>query len=79
MALHETTFEYLKPSDRQTEIMGLMRGHANTYAQQIEHYMPEGPDKTYALRKLREIAMWVNTGITRMPDGKPRPDPQPQP
>jgi hypothetical protein len=72
MKLHETTFGYLTPSLEQKEVMTKVRAAAADYADAIEQHMPDGPDKTYALRKLREVAMWVNVGITRNPDGSPR-------
>ena len=34
----------------------------------------EEPDKTYVLRKLREVAMWANVSLTRHADGAPRED-----
>ena len=37
-----------------------------------EALIPDGPDKTYMLRKFREVAMWANIAITRNPDGSPR-------
>lgn len=70
--LHETAFGYLKPTDEQQETMRIARIGAKEYASIIDASMPDGPDKTYALRKLREVAMWVNIGITRFPDGAPR-------
>lgn len=72
MTLHETTFGYLKPTEDQQELMTKARGAAADYAEVIETVMPDGPDRTYALRQLREVAMWVNIGITRNPDGSPR-------
>jgi hypothetical protein len=36
--------------------------------------VPDGPDKTYILRKLREVSMWVNVAITRFSDGAARTD-----
>jgi hypothetical protein len=72
MTLHETTFEYLQPTADQVDTMREMRMHARHYATAIEGIVPDGPDKTYALRKLREIAMWVNIAITREADGAPR-------
>jgi hypothetical protein len=72
MALHPTTFEYLKPTPAQIEDMGVLRAAALQYAADVEHMLPDGPDKTYALRKFREVAMWVNIAITRMPDGTAR-------
>jgi hypothetical protein len=70
--LHESTFAYLKPTDAQMHDMDVGRKAAKEYADAIETIMPDGPDKTYALRQLREVAMWVNIGITRHPDGSPR-------
>lgn len=72
MTLHDSTFGYLNPTTEQKETMTKARGAAADYADKIEELMPEGPDKTYALRKLREVAMWVNIGITRNSDGSPR-------
>ena len=72
MSLHPTTFDYLKPTDEQVQVMAICRGAAKAYAQTLDRLVPEGPDKTYALRKLRELAMWVNVAITRQPDGSPR-------
>jgi hypothetical protein len=70
--MHHSTFEYVQPTEKQTLLMAEARQEARAYAETIVRVMPDGPDKTYALRKLREIAMWVNLGITRQPDGSPR-------
>lgn len=70
--LHASTFGYLKPTDDQMELMTTCREAAADYAEVIDQFMPDGPDKTYALRQLREVAMWVNIGITRNPDGSAR-------
>lgn len=72
MSLHESTFGYLNPTDAQKSDMQVCRDAAKAYADAIDAMAPDGPDKTYALRKLREIAMWVNVAITRQPDGSPR-------
>lgn len=52
--------------------MGDARAAAHGYARALDALVPEGPDKTYIMRKLREVAMWVNIAITRLPDGSPR-------
>lgn len=70
--LHESTFRYLNPTDGQKEVMNEARAAAKAYADKLQQLLPDGPDKTYALRKLREIAMWANIAITRHPDGSPR-------
>jgi len=74
MALHPSTFEYLNPTDRQKAAMAGLRTAAATYAFAVDKFTPDGPDKTYALRKIREIAMWANVAVTRLPDGTPRDD-----
>lgn len=70
---HESTFEYLKPSDEQKEQMAAVRKATKAYADALIEALPNGPDKTYALRKVREIGMWANVAITREADGTPRP------
>lgn len=70
--MHDSTFEYLQPTEYQMSVMRDLRNCANSYASMIEDNVPDGPDKTYILRKLREVAMWVNVAITRQPDGSPR-------
>jgi hypothetical protein len=69
--LHESTFQYLKPSDDQMHDMALCRDAATKYAEVLEQVVPYGPDKTYLLRKLREVGMWANIAITRNADGSP--------
>ncbi len=70
--MHPSTFEYLKPTDAQKELMEFMRERSKNYAQDVETHLPDGADKTYILRKLREVAMWINVAITREADGTPR-------
>lgn len=70
--MHPSTFEYLAPTEQQKADMRDARDAASHYANAIGRLMPDGPDKTYAMRKLREVGMWVNVGITRQPDGTPR-------
>jgi len=70
--MHPSTFGYLAPTEDQKAVMSKMREAASAYADDIEEFVPSGPDKTYLLRKLREVAMWVNVALTRQPDGAPR-------
>jgi hypothetical protein len=72
MMLHDSTFDYLKPTDDQMDQMSHLRDAASVYAMYLDRMLPEGPDKTYVLRKLREVAMWVNVAVTRNQDGSPR-------
>ena len=70
--MHNETFDYLKPTDDQVHAMKYAREASAEYLDVLETYVPDGPDKTYLLRKLREVAMWANVAITREPDGSPR-------
>lgn len=70
--MHGSTFEYLKPTDQQLETMTMAREVCANCAIELQIILPEGPDKTYLLRKLREVAMWANVSITREADGSPR-------
>lgn len=72
MGLHNSTFEYLKPTDAQIEQMAAVRGAFRTFATTLDQTIPDGPDKTYLIRQLREVAMWANIAITRQADGSPR-------
>lgn len=72
MQLHDGTFQYLKPSDTQMVAMSEARDAATVYADFLESALPDGADKTYILRELRTVAMWVNVCLTRNADGTPR-------
>lgn len=74
MALHPATFDYLAATERQRKTMEAARAAAKICADTFDDLLPDGPDKTYTLRKLREVAMWANVAITRQPDGAPRED-----
>jgi hypothetical protein len=70
--MHSSTFEYLQPTEAQKSEMEICRKAAADYAKTVMPMLPDGPDKTYMLRKFREVAMWENIAITRNPDGSPR-------
>lgn len=70
--MHASTFEYLKPTDEQVESMSRVRAAAKAFCDVLEAELPDGPDKTFAIRGHRSNAMWANVAITRQPDGTPR-------
>jgi hypothetical protein len=74
MSLHKETFEYLMPSRDQIGTMQKLRDAAKQYAEVLDEVLADGADKTYTLRKLREVAMWANVAVTRHQDGTPRTD-----
>lgn len=72
MSLDASTFQYLKPTDGQNEHMSAVRSAFAAFVVEIDPHIPEGPDKTYLMRQLRDCAMWANIAITRHPDGSRR-------
>lgn len=72
MTLDASTFQYLKPTDKQNEVMSQVRSAFAAFVAEIDPHIPEGPDKTYLMRQLRDCAMWANISITRHPDGSRR-------
>ena len=70
--LHSSTFESLKPSNEQLESMAYVRSAFAEFVSHIDVHLPDGPDKTYLMRQLRDCAMWANVAITRNADGSPR-------
>lgn len=73
-AMHPSTYEYLKPTDKQIEQMARVRNAAKVYNDVLDEVLPDGPDKTFVIRAHRSNAMWANIAITRLPDGTPRED-----
>jgi hypothetical protein len=70
--MHSSSYEYVKPTDAQLESMARLRAAARVYGEVLEKELPEGPDKTFAIRGHRSNAMWANVAITRLSDGTPR-------
>jgi methylmalonyl-CoA mutase N-terminal domain/subunit len=54
------------------EKMVKVRAAAKAYADVLDEFLPEGPDKTHTLRLHRTTAMWANVALTRQPDGSPK-------
>ena len=70
--MHTSTYEYLKPTDKQVADMATVRAAAKAYNDVLDAVLPDGPDKTFVIRAHRSNAMWANVAITRLPDGTPR-------
>lgn len=70
--MHASTFEYLKPTDEQIATMARARDAVAVCCAVLLDELPDGPDKTYTIRKLREVGMWANVAITRQADGSPQ-------
>ena len=70
--MHDSAFQYLTPTEEQKKSMQWVRDAALEFYNVLEAAVPNGPDKSYLVRKFREVAMWANVAITRGPDGEPR-------
>lgn len=70
--LHPSTFAFHAATAEQVDAMAVLREAAKTYAALLDRRLPEGPDKTYILRRVRDTAMWANVAVTRYADGTPR-------
>ena len=66
------TYEFLQPTEAQQEKIQRIRNAIRGLSEFLEQELPEGPDRTYLIRKLREVAMWANITITRDQYGVPR-------
>jgi hypothetical protein len=72
LVMHPSTFEYIEPTTEQREQIARVRAAAKEYADLVDLYVPDGPDKDEIIRNLRTVSMWCNVAITRNPDGSPR-------
>jgi|HubBroStandDraft_4_1064222.scaffolds.fasta_scaffold82868_3 hypothetical protein len=70
--LHTDTFAVPKPNETQLKTIDACMGALAECASDLDAHLPPGPDKTYALRKLREVGMWCIESATKHPDGTPR-------
>ena len=70
--MHISTFDYLKPTNEQVLKMERIRAAAKAFSDVLETELPDGPDKTFAIRNHRTTGMWANVAITRQSDGAPR-------
>jgi hypothetical protein len=67
-----STYDYHKPTDEQLATMNRLRAAAKSYGEILEQLLPDGPDKSYCIRRHRTTAMWANVAVTRHPDGSRR-------
>ncbi len=56
-------FTYHAPSLDQVMFYGEIRQAALDFAEVIEEFVPDGADKSAAIRKIREAVMTANAGI----------------
>lgn len=56
-------FTYHPPTSDQTTIYETLRAHAREFAHIINNLVPDGADKSDAMRKLREVVMTANAAV----------------
>ena len=59
----ENLFTYHAPTPEQVELYARLRNGALEFARNIHDACPEGPDRSAAIRLLREAVMTANAGI----------------
>lgn len=59
----ETLFTYHAPTGDQPERYKRIRNAAKALAREIDQSCPAGPDRTTAVRAVREAVMWANASI----------------
>jgi hypothetical protein len=64
----ENVFTYHPPTGReQVATYQVIRLGGKTLAELIDNNVPDGPEKTTAIRKIQEAVMWANAGIACAP------------
>ena len=56
-------FKHHTPTPEEVLAIEAIRHAADRFAQSIDNYVHDGPDKTAAIRKVREAMMTANAGI----------------
>jgi hypothetical protein len=70
--MHETTFEFLRPTDAQAARITRLQNAAKAYCGVLEAEIDDGADKTFVIRSHRSTALWATIAVMRHPDGTPR-------
>lgn len=58
-------FTYHPPTQDKVMVHSRLRERAYEFAKFINDTVPEGPDKTLALRKIEESVFWANAAVAR--------------
>lgn len=59
----EEIFRYHEPTDGQVELYNRLRKAAKEFAETIIDCVPNSPDRTAAIRLVREAVMTANAGV----------------
>jgi hypothetical protein len=70
-------FTYHSPTQDQIPVYEAIRSHGREFAHVINNLVPDGADKTHALRTLRSVVMWANAAVATTPPTEPAPTRQP--
>ena len=61
--------DYHPPTDGQRDAMQAVRTKAKQFAEAIKEHCPDSPDRTAAIRKVREALMTANAAIILKGEG----------
>jgi hypothetical protein len=72
----DNAFTYHPPTGpAQVETYQDIRTAGRQLAHVVDEMVPDGPEKTLAIRKIQEAVMWANAGIACAPPPAPEPEP----
>lgn len=71
--MHDSTMNYLQPTDEQLAQLNKIRGEYKALLAALME-LPPGRYRSLAVTDLESSAMWANKGVTRHSDGAPRKD-----
>lgn len=70
----DNVFSYHPPTNpEQVETYQDVRTAGKQLAHVVDELVPDGPEKTLAIRKIQEAVMWANAGIACAPKTEPAP------
>lgn len=72
MADLDNWFTYHPPTPEQVPVFEALRDAGHEFAEKIMALVPASPDRTVAIRHVREAVMNANASLACYPEGKPR-------
>lgn len=63
--MNDNTFDYQKPTEASLEILTIIRAAAKEYAKILIKTLPESREKSIAITKIEETAMWANKSVVQ--------------
>ena len=61
----ENRFAYHQPDEEKVRLHETMRASCLVLAKELDELVPEGREKSLAIKNLEDTMMWANAGIAR--------------